>query len=125
MASDSGISTIRSNVDKRKSRGPTHLFYVFGALMVVALFSFLQTVNVMNASGVHKDEAHAVMASLKAFTHSRKNKMQKATTTTIQHRTAADEREDPIPNPIPADGNTTFSACLLVMDDNHRLVECE
>eukprot|EP00934_Nitzschia_sp_Nitz4_P000737 Nitzschia sp. Nitz4//scaffold513_size4213//290//2075//NITZ4_009252-RA/size4213-augustus-gene-0.3-mRNA-1//1//CDS//3329553786//737//frame0 len=29
----------------------------------------------------------------------------------------------PIPNPPLPDGNTTFSACLLVMDDNHRLVE--
>lgn len=34
-----------------------------------------------------------------------------------------DEDEDPIDNPAPADGNSTFSACLLVMDDNHRLVE--
>ena len=31
--------------------------------------------------------------------------------------------EDPIPNPVPADGNETFAACLLVMDDNHRLNE--
>ncbi|KAL7575540.1 hypothetical protein ACA910_020117 [Epithemia clementina (nom. ined.)] len=31
--------------------------------------------------------------------------------------------ENPIPNPPAADGNQTFSACLLVMDDNHRLVE--
>lgn len=30
----------------------------------------------------------------------------------------------PLPNPQPpANGNNTFSACLLVMDDNHRLVE--
>jgi hypothetical protein len=31
--------------------------------------------------------------------------------------------EDPIPNPPPASGYDTFSACLLVMDDNHRLTE--
>jgi hypothetical protein len=31
--------------------------------------------------------------------------------------------EDPIPNPELADGHDTFSACMLVMDDNHRLVE--
>jgi hypothetical protein len=31
--------------------------------------------------------------------------------------------EDPIPNPVPADGHDTFSACLLLMDDNHRLAE--
>jgi hypothetical protein len=31
--------------------------------------------------------------------------------------------EDPTPNPPPADGYNTFSACMLVMDDNHRLVE--
>jgi hypothetical protein len=32
--------------------------------------------------------------------------------------------EDPIPNPpVPADGYSTFSSCLLVMDDNHRLTE--
>jgi hypothetical protein len=32
--------------------------------------------------------------------------------------------EDPIPNPtVPADGSSTFSSCLLVMDDNHRLTE--
>ena len=31
--------------------------------------------------------------------------------------------EHSIPNPPPSDGNKTFSACLLVMDDNHRLVE--
>jgi hypothetical protein len=30
---------------------------------------------------------------------------------------------EPIPNPEPADGHDTFSACMLVMDDNHRLVE--
>lgn len=33
-------------------------------------------------------------------------------------------REDPLPNPTPIpDGNSTFAACLLVMDDNHRLTE--
>jgi hypothetical protein len=31
--------------------------------------------------------------------------------------------EEPILNPPLPDGNTTFGACLLVMDDNHRLVE--
>lgn len=31
--------------------------------------------------------------------------------------------EEPIPNPEPADGQNTFAACLLVMDDNHRLIE--
>ena len=31
--------------------------------------------------------------------------------------------EEPIDNPPLASGNDTFSACLLVMDDNHRLVE--
>jgi hypothetical protein len=31
--------------------------------------------------------------------------------------------EDPDPNPPLADGHDTFSACMLVMDDNHRLVE--
>lgn len=32
--------------------------------------------------------------------------------------------EEPLPNPaVPADGYSTFSACLLVMDDNHRLPE--
>jgi hypothetical protein len=31
--------------------------------------------------------------------------------------------EVPLPNPPLSDGNTTFSACLLVMDDNHRLTE--
>ena len=35
-----------------------------------------------------------------------------------------DQPESPIPNPtILPNGNDTFSACLLVMDDNHRLVE--
>ena len=29
----------------------------------------------------------------------------------------------PIDNPPPLSGNDTFAACLLVMDDNHRLVE--
>jgi hypothetical protein len=35
-----------------------------------------------------------------------------------------DEGEEPMPNPprLP-DGNATFGACLLVMDDNHRLGE--
>jgi hypothetical protein len=32
-------------------------------------------------------------------------------------------REAPIANPPLSDGNTTFSACLLVMDDNPRLAE--
>ena len=33
-------------------------------------------------------------------------------------------REDPLPNPTPIpDGNSTFAACMLVMDDNHRLTE--
>jgi hypothetical protein len=32
--------------------------------------------------------------------------------------------EDQIPNPpVPADGYSAFSSCLLVMDDNHRLTE--
>ena len=31
--------------------------------------------------------------------------------------------EAPLHNPTPADGNRTFSTCLLVMDDNHHLVE--
>ena len=29
-------------------------------------------------------------------------------------------KEDPIPNPPLADGYDTFSACMLIMDDNHR-----
>jgi len=31
--------------------------------------------------------------------------------------------EDPVDNPPLQDGNATFSSCLLVMDDNHRLPE--
>ena len=31
--------------------------------------------------------------------------------------------EDPIPNPPVPDGHNTFAQCLLVMDDNHRLIE--
>lgn len=31
--------------------------------------------------------------------------------------------EKPLPNPPLPNGNDTFSSCLLVMDDNHRLVE--
>lgn len=31
--------------------------------------------------------------------------------------------EEPLPNPEMSDGYNTFSACLLVMDDNHRLIE--
>ena len=30
--------------------------------------------------------------------------------------------EDPIPNPPLANGYDTFSACMLIMDDNHRYV---
>lgn len=34
-----------------------------------------------------------------------------------------DQLEAPMDNPTMSDGNSTFSACLLVMDDNHRLTE--
>ena len=30
--------------------------------------------------------------------------------------------EEPIPNPPLANGTETFSACMLIMDDNHRYV---
>ena len=39
------------------------------------------------------------------------------------NETLAYPTEDPIPNPVPASGYDTFSACLLVMDDNPRLLE--
>jgi hypothetical protein len=117
----SGITSIHTNVDARRRQGPMRMYYVFAGLMVVALFSFLQTVNVLNSSGANNDE-HALTTSLKSFVQTGTQAHQ-----TVQDRNTkvAEEKEEPIPNPIPADGNTTFSACLLVMDDNHRLVECE
>jgi hypothetical protein len=116
---ETGITSIQTNVDARRRQG--RMYYVFAGLMVVAVFSFLQTVNVLNSSGSN-DDVHAVTTSLKNFVQSRTQAHQ--TVHDINTRVAED-KEEPIPNPVPADGNTTFSACLLVMDDNHRLVECE
>ena len=42
---------------------------------------------------------------------------------TFSIRVSSNQTEPAIPNPTPASGQDTFSSCLLVMDDNHRLVE--
>jgi hypothetical protein len=113
-----------NNKRSRKSAGPAP--YLFVILLVVASSSLFHSVHLLSTS-----EDNALKASLKDFTTSgqRKKIDKKKSDSSISQEqeedpTWIDQKEDPVPNPNPiADGNATFSSCLLIMDDNHRLVE--
>ena len=77
-------------------------------LLVVASTSFFHSVHFLSSTG-----DHAIKASLKEF----KNEEDGNLLMQWNHTEAA------LPNPKLVSGYDTFSACLLVMDDNHRLVE--
>lgn len=96
-------------------RGSSHsMAYFFLVLLLIASLSFFQTVHMINTH----DNGHVVKESLDSFVKQRPKHL-----TLTNYLSSIDEKEEAIPNPIIADGNATFSACLLVMDDNHRLVE--
>eukprot|EP00980_Cylindrotheca_fusiformis_P022082 scaffold8973_cov78-Cylindrotheca_fusiformis.AAC.3 len=132
-------SSENNNNNNNNNRGGTRMYIVFTMLVAVTAVSFLQMVNVMHVSGgwdtnnVGDNHQHqAVLQSLNAFSSQQSRNQQQQQQQTKKNKkkaanpdTSVDEDEDPIPNPPIQDGNTTFSACLLVMDDNHRLVECE
>jgi len=92
-----------------------------GMILVLALVSFCQSMN-----GLPVTENLALVESLESF---KKPAAEAASALAADPPSDIDTsyidivKEDPIPNPPLPSGNETFSACLLVMDDNHRLVE--
>ena len=89
-----------------------------GVLLLVALSSFFHSVHNLSRT----DNNHAIKESLNDFVSSsygRKNPSWFENDIQVPRN----QSEDPIPNPSPYPGNNSFAACLLVMDDNHRLVE--
>jgi hypothetical protein len=124
------MSTGTGGSEQTKRRRVGSAPFLFVVLLLIASTSFFHSVHVLSTDEDHVVKDHAVKASLQEFTKPREKKV--ATTDDKQKNKnnnndddifLVDQKEDPIPNPIPADGNSTFSACLLVMDDNHRLVE--
>jgi hypothetical protein len=86
-------------------------------MLVLAFMMFFQLrltcwLNVLSGT---EDSSNIVQASLNNFEYSKPKSQSSLAAGQVE------PKEDPIPNPPPADGNSTFSACLLVMDDNHRL----
>lgn len=108
--------------------------YVFLALVAISLCSFIQTKRILHdyesTNNDHLGKA-AIETSLDAF---RKGNDIRWNVGKKKEAVSEDPSfsilppqvvEDPISNPTLANGYDTFSACLLVMDDNHRLVECK
>ena len=120
---------------KRTNSGPIPLLMLI--LVAVATVSFIHSVTFLN-----EGEDHAIHASLKEFkqqgmsragrskagpTNNQKPRQKSANDNNVDSDDPSFidiQNESPIANPTPMpDGNSTFGACLLVMDDNHRLVE--
>lgn len=100
--------------------GPIPVF--FAVLLLVTGSSFWHSIQELPHSTIPGTDTNAIRASLENFkldsTTHRNKKVDSDDPTWIDRI-----KEDPIPNPPLSNGNETFSACLLVMDDNHRLVE--
>lgn len=85
-------------------------------LVVVTLLIFSITLLSLHTAAVHKHVRHLESANpiRQALQQSRRTR----------DKTKLYPHETPMPNPpLPTDGSTHFSACLLVMDDNPRLAE--
>lgn len=100
-------------------------------LLLVASISFFRSTRVLS-----DDQAQAIPSlqqALNDFKRRTKNTNSVRTQngndnikvhSNVDDLVAIDQPEAAVPNPtVIADGNTTFSACLLCMDDNHRLAE--
>jgi hypothetical protein len=104
--------------------------FMMGAIVLLTMISFFSSVHHLFYHESHYLHHHhsqhqgtnSLYRSLEDFKSGLSSKNRELETTSSF---SIDEPEDPLPNPTTTltDGNSTFSACLLVMDDNHRLVE--
>jgi hypothetical protein len=84
------------------------------ALFFVASVSFFHSVQFLSTT-----QDHAMAISLKEFKQGGSVNIMQAQA----ELTAPETSVEAIDNPVIVSGKDTFSACVLVMDDNHRLVE--
>lgn len=110
----------------KKAKKPSTLSYVLLVLLGISVCSFVQMKGLLQAydsSGDGQGSHHqtALESSLSAFKSGKKEAALPAEDAMLSPAVV----EDPIPNPELTNGYETVSACLLVMDDNHRLIECK
>jgi hypothetical protein len=114
---------------------------LFVVLVSIASVSFYRSVHILSGEDQHLHPHQTLQLSLHDFLQSGRQVTSTNPNRLLQdphllHKDTSpldindddvasiDQQEPPIPNPQPnSDGNSTFSACLLVMDDNHRLSE--
>ena len=99
------------------------LSFVLVILLGISVCSFVQIKGLLHAYDNEDAAKTAVESSLNAFLG--KSDLKKPVTPVEYAIMPPDAVEPPIPNPELPNGYDSFSACLLVMDDNHRLVECK
>jgi hypothetical protein len=138
-----------SNVGKNSNSSSNMLGCLFPFLwrmLPVLGFIFLATClmsfSVTHHHLTHLEQSNPIMDARSSFSSggaaaaaTKSNTRQAAATTTARTAAALNDGstvitsieypvEEPIPNiEPPADGNATFSSCMLLMDDNHRLAE--
>ncbi|KAG7345954.1 hypothetical protein IV203_005021 [Nitzschia inconspicua] len=141
-----------STTTSRRGKNPRYCIWLLVVGLCGASLSFYHTVDILssttttsssgsnNNNNNNNNNEHVVSLSLADFRQSTTSRQQhqnndSRTTRTINDDNnknhpsdtddtfSIDQPEDPISNPPLSDGNSTFSACLLVMDDNHRLTE--
>ncbi|KAL3935442.1 MAG: hypothetical protein SGBAC_009039 [Bacillariaceae sp.] len=108
----------------KKAKKPSTISYVLLVLLGISVCSFVQMTGLLQAYDSSGDsqgshQQNALESSLSAFKSGKKE----AALPTENAMLSPAVVEDPIPNPELTNGYETVSACLLVMDDNHRLIE--
>mmetsp|Transcript_618 Transcript_618/g.1591 ORF Transcript_618/g.1591 Transcript_618/m.1591 type:complete len:551 (-) Transcript_618:70-1722(-) len=112
---------------RSSSRHSGGILYLFLCVLLVGAFlSFHRSSRVLSNSNIIGLES--VLNDFKKGGNTNLRRQTKPLTHTSENNnddvSEIDQPETPLPNPrVLADGNKTFSSCLLVMDDNHRLAE--
>ena len=129
---------IGMTVSKRNNNSSTmarserrHRRVLLGSLLALFLLAvtsnFLVSSQIVHRLGGNDDASGSSFRALKEFRmdgRSQARKLHSNLHVPVDDHPMEDSRSTPMDdNPPPSLGNETFSACLLVMDDNHRLVE--
>lgn len=122
MAKDQKMASARiRRISPRRISLPADCIVVIPALLAVVFFSVTLAILHFQLERRHgiKNDATALTPGFVSQADSRSSSnITFSSTAKIEYPVA-----DPIPNPKPADGYNTFSACMLIMDDNHLLIE--
>ena len=112
------------NPPAKKAKKPNALSYVLLVLLGISLYSFVRLKGLLHAYDNEDPPKTAVESSLNDFLG--KSDLKRSASSEQSYSIMPPSAvEDPVPNPELVNGYDSFSACLLVMDDNHRLIECK